>query len=80
MTDTTNPTAIKAVVPAPRKRTNPLKLSVYAARDGTRWRMTRSGRIVAESGEGYSSAAKCRQTLTRLLATIAAESYVWEKQ
>ena len=67
-------------VSKPRKRTNPLKLSLF--RDGAgqfRWNMRRSGRIVAASAEGYNSAAACRQTLTRLIATITAEAYVWDQ-
>lgn len=39
-----------------------------------RWRMKRSGRVIADSGEGYTRKAKCEQTLTHLLATIAAGS------
>ena len=33
--------------------------SVYKAKDGYRWRIVAGSDIVAESGEGYSSKAKC---------------------
>jgi len=68
------------VRPRPAKRRNPLKFSIcsWCKRD-FKWMMKRSGKIVAVSGTNYSSKAKCKQTLVRLLATIAAESYIWEK-
>lgn len=59
-------------------RKNPLQIEVYEAKDGWRWRMFRSGRIVAESGEGYAKRAQCRRTLTRLIATLGQEDYVWK--
>lgn len=63
------------------KSRNPLRLSFFKDRKKeTRWRMVRSGRVVATSGEGYSSEAKAKQTLVRLLATISTEAYVWDKE
>ena len=64
-----------------RVNRNPLRLCFFKDRKGMmRWRMVRSGRVVAASGEGYTSAGKAKQTLMRLMATISVESYVWDNE
>jgi hypothetical protein len=35
------------------------KIHLYKAKDGWRWRAITGGRIVAESGEGYTQASRC---------------------
>lgn len=40
-----------------------MMLAIYEARDGFRWRALRGGRIVAESGEAYSSRRNCVRAL-----------------
>jgi hypothetical protein len=49
----------------------PLTLTVYQARDGWRWRLkAANGRIVADSGEAYSTKANARRASKRLLAPV----------
>jgi uncharacterized protein YegP (UPF0339 family) len=44
-------------------------LEVYEARDGWRWRLwARNGRLVAESGEAYTSKTRCRVTAQNLFS------------
>lgn len=57
---------------------NPLQIEIYEAKDGYRWRMWRSGRIVAESGEAYVKKAQCKRTLIRLSMALASEDYIWK--
>lgn len=40
---------------------------IYKAKDGWRWRMIRSGRIIAESGEGYKRRSSCKRTVKNLI-------------
>jgi len=40
-----------------------------------RWRAKRAGRIVATSGENYSSKAKCRTSMLRLIDSIHGTNY-----
>lgn len=50
---------------------NPAKVEFFKdIRGQTRWRILRSGRIIATSGEGYSRASKARTTLVNLLSAI----------
>lgn len=44
-----------------------MRADVYQANDGWRWRLrSRNGRIVAESGEAYSSQRKVLDAMARL--------------
>lgn len=44
-----------------------MKVHIYEAKDGFRWRLrARNGRIVAESGEAYSTRAACGQGWKRV--------------
>lgn len=45
-----------------------------------RWSIHRSGRTLADSGEGYSSRAKLLKTFTRLFASISAEMYRFDDE
>lgn len=47
-----------------------IKIHVFKAKDGWRWHMKRSGRIIAESGEGYVHRAGCKRSLTNLLVSV----------
>ena len=50
---------------------NPLKIVVYQdARNEFRWRMSRSGRIVADSGEGYKRASGALRAAKALVTAI----------
>ena len=42
-----------------------------------RWHMTRCGRIVAESGEGYKRVSSCTNALCQILKCIAKLNYSW---
>ena len=55
-----------------------VKVIVFEAKDGWRWHMTKAGRIVAESGEGYKKQQGCRRTLTRLINAIKDGKFVLE--
>lgn len=51
---------------------NPLIIETYKDRKGLwRWRAKRSGRIVADSGEGYSRRSKARRAVDNLCKAIA---------
>lgn len=52
-----------------------VKIYIYKSRDGWRWRMKRSGRIIAESGEAYTRKDALRRTLCKLVAELACERY-----
>ncbi len=54
-----------------------LKIKVWKSRDGYRWNMTRCGRIVAESGEGYKRVSSCTNALCQILKCIAKLNYSW---
>lgn len=56
---------------------NQIKVTVYQAKDGTRWRMERGGRIIAESGEAYARKDSCTKAATNLCAAIADGNYVF---
>ncbi len=58
-------------------RTNKLKIKVWKAKDGFRWRMNRCGRIVAESGEGYKRVQSCTKSLCNIIKSLAALDYEW---
>lgn len=47
-----------------------LKVQVYAAKDGFRWRMFRGGRIIAESGEAYTRHDHCVRAVTRFKIAV----------
>lgn len=48
-----------------------LKIKPYKAKDGWRWRArTKNGKIIAESGEAYSSKAGAFDAANRLVALI----------
>ena len=51
-------------------------ISVYKAKDGLRWRMKRAGRIVADSGQGYSRYKSLERSLLRLIDSFKKEQYV----
>jgi len=44
----------------------------WKSRDGWRWHMTRSGKIVAESGEAYCRPSGCKKTLNAIIKAIKA--------
>lgn len=53
--------------PAARKTLkHPLIIETYHTRGGYRWRLSRAGRIVAESGEAYARQDGVRRAITRL--------------
>ena len=53
-----------------------VKIELYRDnQDLWRWRMKRSGRIIAESGEGYSRQRGAIQTLLNLIASLKTASY-----
>lgn len=56
-------------------KTHPLKIEVWKARDGWRWRIWRSGQIVAESGESYVRKSGCKRTLFHLIDSLAIRSF-----
>lgn len=42
------------------KKTKKPPIDIYKAKDGWRWRVhAKNGKIVAESGEGYTSRVRC---------------------
>jgi len=45
---------------------------IWKAKDGWRWHMKRSGRIIAESGEGYKRPSGARKTLEHIINAIQA--------
>lgn len=49
---------------------NKVKIELYEARDGWRWHAKRSGRIIAESAEGYSRKSKAKKTLLNFLGAV----------
>jgi len=58
---------------------NKLKLIVYKDKRGEfRWKAKRSGRIVAEGGEGYNRRQKLTRTLENFLKSIGKMDYVVE--
>lgn len=55
---------------------NPLIFDIYLdTAQEWRWRAKRSGRIVAEGGEGYEHVEDLCETLSHLFATVAKRSY-----
>lgn len=52
-----------------------IKIEYWNSKDGVRWRMKRSGRIIGESGEGYSSKRACKKTLDRLIRSITERNF-----
>lgn len=58
-----------------------LIVRIYKDReDKFRWAIKRSGRVLADSGEGYSSRAKLLKTFTRMFASISAEMYRYDDE
>lgn len=51
------------------------EIKIYKAKDGWRWRMIRSNRIVADSGESYKRKSSLRKSLNNLLVSIGLECY-----
>lgn len=51
------------------------KIQIRKARDGWRWRAIRGGRIVAESGEGYTERRKCVAAITNLAESFATNQW-----
>lgn len=47
-------------------KTIKLRVEIYKARDGWRWRIRRSGRILADSGEAYTRRFDCQKAITRI--------------
>ena len=43
-----------------------LKIHIYQAQDGPRWRAKKAGRIVFESGEAYKKPAGARRSVAAL--------------
>lgn len=56
---------------------NLVKVTVYKAKDGWRWRMERGGRIVADSGEAYTERAHCKRAVSRLLEAIRLQKWAF---
>jgi uncharacterized protein YegP (UPF0339 family) len=48
-----------------------LTITAYQAKDGWRWRATRGGRIVADSGEAYASRRNALRAASSLVMAIA---------
>lgn len=54
---------------------------IYTDRKGeTRWRATRKGRVVAESGEGYRRAKACWRSLLRFVDSIVGSNWNYDNQ
>ncbi len=63
-------------VETPALGINPLIIEIYRDVDEEwRWRAKRSGRIVADSGEGYKDVDTMAKTLSHLLGTIGKRGY-----
>ena len=45
-------------------------LVIYKAKDGWRWRIMRSGRIIAESGEAYTRKPQRAKLIARLQSAL----------
>jgi len=44
-----------------------MRIELYPAKDGCRWRLKAgNGKIIAESGEAYSSKSACKKAIKRL--------------
>lgn len=58
-----------------------VKFVVYEAKDGWRWRMVSSnGKIVAESGEAYTSKTKAKQGARRVVYSVRVRDVVFEEK
>ena len=58
-----------------------LKLIIYKDKRGEfRWKAKRSGRVVAEGGEGYNRRAKLYKTLDKLIYSLAKLDYSVEDE
>jgi len=57
------------------KKAPKIKINIWKAKDGYRWNMKRSGRIIAESGEAYARVASLKRTLVNLLNCIESVDY-----
>lgn len=56
-----------------------MKVHIYNAKDGWRWHLrARNGRIVAESGEAYTTKAKARAGWNKVAAAAAGHPAVIE--
>jgi Domain of unknown function (DUF1508). len=47
-----------------------IQVIIYKAKDGFRWHMKRSGRIIAESGEGYTRLSSVKRIVKSLIESI----------
>ncbi len=56
-------------------KTSPTEIVFRKAKDGFRWRMTRKGRIVAESGEAYVSISKLKRSLAMLILSLKRDDF-----
>lgn len=52
-----------------------VRFTIYKAKDGVRWHAKRCGRIIAESGEAYSSLRTCKKTLDNLIGSMRERNY-----
>jgi uncharacterized protein YegP (UPF0339 family) len=52
-----------------------IKFILWKGRDGWRWHAKRSGRIVAESGEAYSSKSKAHRAVITFTDALSADRY-----
>ncbi len=60
---------------------NKLKFIIWKDKRGEfRWKARRSGRVVAEGGEGYNRKAKLEKTLGNFLASIGKLDYKVEEE
>jgi len=50
-------------------------IEFFEGKDGWRWHAKRSGRVIAECGEGYTRRSKAVRTLNNFLAAIQAVAY-----
>ena len=55
---------------------NKVSIELFEGKDGWRWHAKRSGRIIAECGEGYTRRSKAVRTLNNFLAAIQADAFI----
>jgi len=55
------------------------RVEIYKADDGWRWRfMAANGKILAASGESYSTKSNCKRSIDKLLSAIWMADYFVE--
>ena len=59
------------------KKTPKLHINIWKAKDGFRWNMKRSGRIVAESGEAYCRLKTCTTAIENIIHCIDVCAFEW---